>query len=60
MDGSLLLVAFLDGQIVLWNKNTKTSMEIKDPNGEQVWAITWNPSLPTTFATRSDQVHHVR
>lgn len=55
MDGSLLLVAFLDGQIVLWNKNTKTSMEIKDPNGEQVWAITWNPSLPTTFATRSDQ-----
>ncbi|XP_057372725.1 F-box-like/WD repeat-containing protein TBL1XR1 [Daphnia carinata] len=55
MDGSLLLTAFLDGQIVLWNKNIKTSMEIKDPSGEQVWAATWNPFLPTIFATRSDQ-----
>lgn len=43
MDGTLLLTAFLDGKLVLWNKDTENLMEVNDTSGEQVWAIIWNP-----------------
>ena len=52
----MLLIAFLNGQIVLWNKNTENLIEVKDPSGEQVWAIVWNPSLPNMFATHNNEV----
>lgn len=57
MDGTLLLTAFLDGKIGLWNKNTENVIEVNDPSGKQVWAIVWNPFLPNMFATRNGEVH---
>ncbi|EFX85478.1 hypothetical protein DAPPUDRAFT_314205 [Daphnia pulex] len=55
MDGTLLLTTFLDGKLVLWNKDTENLMEVNDTSGEQVWAIIWNPFLPYMFATRNNK-----
>jgi WD40 repeat protein len=60
MNGTLLLTAFLDGKLVLWNKDTENLMEVNDTSGEQVWAIIWNPFLPYMFATRNNNVCYSR
>lgn len=56
MNGALLGAAFLDGKVVVWNQKTEALVEVKDAQGEQVWAIEWNQHSPNRFATRNNQV----
>ena len=42
---------------MLWNRIvTESLVEVKDTEGEQVWAIAWNQHSPHIFASRSNQV----
>lgn len=56
MNGTVLLVGYLDGTISLWRQNDETTTDINDPDNEQVLAIACNRHSADVFAIRSLQV----
>ena len=56
MNGTVLLVGYLDGTISLWRQNDETTTDINDPDNEQVLAIACNRYSADVFAIRSLQV----
>lgn len=56
MNGNLLAVSFLDGKLSIWHRHSETIENIITPDGQQIWAIAWNPHLPDMFLVRNRQV----